>query len=80
MRKTLGAFLLALIFSCTVSAGIMGNGSPEPPPSQPAPTTQGPTTDGEMDTGLTAPTADGEIPNNATTTIIEVLLNLLVLP
>jgi hypothetical protein len=79
MRKTLGVFLLALIFACPVSAGIMGNGSPEPPPSQPATATQGPTTDGEMDTGLTAPTADGETSNNATT-IIEVLLNLLALP
>ena len=33
MRKTLGVCLLVLLLTCSASAGIMQNGSPEPPPN-----------------------------------------------
>ena len=79
MRKALGVLALVLALTCSAQAGYMQNGSPEPPPPQPAPAVQGPTTDGEIDTGVTAATADGYMGNGAAATFIEVALNLLAL-
>ncbi len=78
MSKVIRASVLVLLLTCSAQAGWIQNGSPAPPPqSQPATAAQGPTADGEMDTPLTT---DGEIPNNATAVIVEVVLNLLALP
>jgi hypothetical protein len=76
MRKTLLASVLLLAFVGSAQAGIVLT----PPVTQPATVEQTLTTDGEIDTGATAPTADGEIPNGAATTFLEVVLNLLALP
>jgi hypothetical protein len=66
MRKTLGVSLLVLLLTGSASAGIMPNGSPTPPP-QTANATQEPT--------------GGEIPNGATDTLTQTVLDLLaVLP
>ena len=79
MVKAIRACALILLLACSAQAGHMQNDSPAPPPSQPAITAQGPTTDGEMDTGATAPTADGIMPNEAAITFMQVVLNLLAL-
>ena len=68
--------MLALLLTCSVSAGIMPNDAPAPPPSQPATAVQEPTTEGEIPNGA----ADGIMQNEAAATFIEVVLNLLALP
>jgi hypothetical protein len=66
MRKTLGVSLLVLLLTGSASAGIMPNLEPAPPP-QPANAIQ----------ELTG----GEIPNGATDTLTQTVLDLLaVLP
>lgn len=67
MRKTLGVSLLVLLLTGSAVAGEIPNGSPVPPPSQ--------TTNAEQDP------AGGEIPNGATATLTQTVLDLLaVLP
>lgn len=68
--------MLVLLLTGSANAGIMQNESPAPPP---APAVQHPTTDGEMDTGATAPTADGIMQNEATVAFVQVVLTLLTL-
>jgi hypothetical protein len=66
MRKTLGVCLLVLLLIVPASAGIMPNLEPAPPP-QPTSATQEPT--------------GGEMPNGATDTMTQTVLDLLaVLP
>jgi len=68
MRKTLGVSLLVLLLTGSANAGIMQNDAPAPPPPQPANAVQEPTTAGEM-------------PNGATDTLSQTVLDLLtVLP
>jgi hypothetical protein len=74
--KVVKAFVLALAVSVCAYAGEMDNGVAQPPPSQPATVAQEPTTDGIMQNGV----ADGIIPNDAATTFMQVMLNLLALP
>ena len=78
MCKSLGAFLLALLLTCSVSAGIMPNDAPAPPPSQPATAVQEPTTFGDLQPG-DVPSTDGDIQNGAAITFMQVVLNLLAL-
>jgi hypothetical protein len=75
MRKTLGVFLLVLLFTGSASAGIIGNDSPAPP-AQPASAVQEPTQDGEIQHPQMT---DGIIQNEAGMTFAQVLLNLLAL-
>jgi len=70
MRKTLGVSLLVLLLTGSASAGIMPNLPPAPPPSQQTNATQEPT-DAVQD-----PTA-GEIPNGATDSLTQTVLDLL---
>jgi hypothetical protein len=79
MRKTLGVCLLVLLLTGTASAGIIPNDAPAPPPSQPATAVQEPSTDGDIETGVTAPTADGYMGNGTAATFVQVVLNLLAL-
>ena len=75
MRKSFSVLTLILALTCSAYAGEMQNGVTDdpqcgvtctpPPPSAPA---------------VQEPTTDGETPNTLTTTIIEVVLNLLALP
>ena len=75
MRNTLQALFLVLALCCPASAGDMLN-PPVAPPPPPATAAQAPTTDAEIDT---TQTTGAEIPDNPTTVIIEVVLNLLAL-
>lgn len=63
MRKTLGVCLLVLLLTGPVSAGIMGNDTPAPPP-QPATAAQGPTGGG---------TATGETPTGTAGTLTQIV-------
>jgi hypothetical protein len=65
MRKTLGVSLLVLLLSGSVSAGIMPNDIPAPPPPTQTSATQEPT--------------GGEIPNEATDSLTQTALDLLAL-
>lgn len=67
MRKTLGLCLLVLLLSGTASAGIMGND--DAAQSEPQPTAAQEQTSGE--------TANGEIPNDATASLTQTILELL---
>ncbi len=74
MRKTLGICLLALLLTNSVSAGIIQNESPVPPP---APT-------GETATAVQAPSGDGIMGNDAAESltaeiVADVLLGVLAL-
>jgi hypothetical protein len=67
MGKAIRASVLVLLLTCSVRAGWIQNGSPEPPP-QPTNVVQEPTT-------------DGEIQNDAADTLTQIALDLLaVLP
>jgi hypothetical protein len=67
MGKTIRASLLVLLLACSVQAGYMPNGSPEPPP-QPASVVE-------------APTANGWMANEAAESLTQITLDLLaVLP
>jgi hypothetical protein len=70
------AMLLALVGSAHAGE-VLTPPATQPPP--PAPAVQGPTTDCQIDTGATAPTADGIIQNEAAATFAQVILNLLAL-
>ncbi len=70
--------MLALLLTGSANAGIMQNESPAPPPPTPT-AVQEPTTDGNMNTGATAPAADGIMGNDAAATLIKIVLNLLAL-
>ncbi len=70
MRKTLGVSLLVLLLTGSASAGEMPFGSPTPPPSQAANAVQEPT-DAAQDS------AGGEMPNGATDTLTQTVLDLL---
>ena len=73
MRKTLGVCLLVLSLSAPVVAGEMPNWTPAPPP--PARAVQEPTNAAQD------PTLNGEIPNDVTDTVTQVVMELLaVLP
>jgi hypothetical protein len=52
MRKTLGVCLLVLLLTGSVSAGIMGNDTPAPPPPQPTNAVQEPTENGDIQNGV----------------------------
>ncbi len=78
MTKTLRASVIVLALCVPAFAGDMLTPSVVPTP-QPATTVQGPTTDGDISTGVTAPTADGIMQNEAAATFAQVLLNLLAL-
>jgi hypothetical protein len=74
MRKTLGVCLLVLLLTGSTSAGIIPNFPPAPPPSQTTNAVQEPTDAAQDTTG-------GEIPNGATDTLTQTVLDLLaVLP
>lgn len=77
MRKTLRASVMVLALCCPAFAGDALCPPVAPPP--PATAVQEPTTDGEMSAGVTAPTADGHIQNEAAATFMQVLMNLLAL-
>ena len=79
MSKAIRASVLLLLLASSAQAGWMGNDSPAPPPPQPAPAVQESPMDGQMDTGATAPTADGDIQNDVAITFMQVALNLLAL-
>ena len=79
MRKALNVSALILALTCSAYAGDMPNGVPSTPQPTPAPAVQGPTLDGEMDTGATATTVDGDIQNGAAITLMQMVLNLLAL-
>jgi hypothetical protein len=79
MRKAISVSALLLALTCSAYAGDMQNGVTGTPQPTPAPASQGPTPDGEIDTGATAATADGEMQNGAAVTFFEVVLNLLAL-
>jgi hypothetical protein len=69
MTKILRIFALTLALACSVSAGeIPNNVTGAPPPPPPSSDVQEPTTE------------DGEIPNNPTVVIVEIVLTLLGLP
>ena len=84
MRKAIRATALIFLLACSTHAGIMGNGSPEPPPSQPCVTQEDympnessiqPTSD------VAAPAANGWMGNEATASLTLVAWELLaVLP
>lgn len=48
MRNTLGAFVLALLLTVSISAGVMQNDSQAPPPAPTPEATPTPTPDGVM--------------------------------
>lgn len=73
MRKTLGVSLLVLLLTGSAVAGEMPNLSPAP--SATANTAQEPT-GGEIPNG--EPTLNGEMPNPATDTLTQTVLDLLV--
>jgi hypothetical protein len=79
MSKAIRASVLVLLLTCSAQAGWIQNESPAPPPSQPATTIQEPTTGGEMNTPVSAPTADGHMQNDAAAAFVQVMLNLLAL-
>jgi hypothetical protein len=62
MRKTLRVSCLVLLLTCSASAGIMQNGSPELPPPAPA---------------LQEPTTSGIMPNDAADSLTQIALDLL---
>jgi hypothetical protein len=74
MRKVIRISALIILLACSTQAGIMGNGSPEPPPpAPPATNSQGPT-DGES---TTSEAIDGETSDDTTDTLEQALLDLL---
>jgi hypothetical protein len=79
MRKTITLLALVAALTCSAYAGDMPNGVTGTPQPTPTPAVQGPTTDGEIDTGATALTADGIVPDEAAITFLQVVLNLLAL-
>ncbi|HEU4597172.1 MAG TPA: hypothetical protein VFS10_18720, partial [Pyrinomonadaceae bacterium] len=76
MRKSISVLALMLALTCFTYAGDIQNGVTGTPQPTPAPAVQEPTTDGEIDTGATA---DGIMPNDAATTFMQMVLNLLAL-
>jgi hypothetical protein len=77
MRKILRAFVMVLAFCVPALAGDILC-PPVAPLSSPA--VQEPIMDGEINTGVTAPPADGDMANEAALTFMQVVLNLLALP
>lgn len=71
MGKAIQASALVLLLACSAQAGIMQNGSPEPPSPQPASAVQEPATGGEISTG--------ETPDEATDVLAQIALDLLAL-
>ena len=70
MRKTLGVCLLVLFLSAPVSAGIMQNDKPAPPPpAQPATSAQEPTDGATLDGEIQIPPA----PDSLTQIALELL-------
>ncbi len=78
MGKAIRASALILLLACSAQAGWMGNGSPEPPPSQPAVMSNEPPA--PQPTGaVDEPTSDGETGDGAAASLTEAALDLLAL-
>lgn len=87
MGKTIRASLLVLLLACSVRAGYMPNGSPEPPPPQPASVTQAGYIPNDMPappqpaSAPDEPTANGWMASDAAASLTQLTLDLLtVLP
>lgn len=84
MGKAIRASALIFLLACSAHAGIMGNGSPEPPPpvtAQEGYMPNGSPTSSEPTSAVDEPAADGWMGNEAAASLTQATLELLaVLP